>query len=352
MLSSLVAGIWEILRGFRRFFARENLGMNLRQLATVIPLTVLVWIYAEQQQLVSEKDIPVKISLTSTDPAKRMVSLVTPSDGTLQVTLRGSQTGIDHVKTLLEESFTKPLEISVDSSVLPGPSQNMQILNAISAQKPFHDYGVEVIASLPESLVVRVDELEDLAAPVVAQPDVPGLVKIVFNPPTVTMRGPLQTLHELARQDRLAAVVDITGEPTLKQPGEHKNISLHLLPQPNITFIPDTVTADLIVGQADESLSISLVPVKVEASKWLIDNYKFDYKEILAQPVTLSGPPTQMALIDPRNPKLIAVVDLENTDAGFHGQKLVTFQNRGLPDGVRVKPDATAVTVQINVDPR
>jgi hypothetical protein len=48
----------------------------------------------------------------------------------------------------------------------------------------------------------------------------------------------------------------------------------------------------------------------------------------------------------------VAVVDLDNTDANFHGTKPVTFEDKGLPAGVRVKAEVVPRMVQVSVDPR
>jgi hypothetical protein len=159
-------------------------------------------------------------------------------------------------------------------------------------------------------------------------------------------------LDDMAYRGDLTATANLAGQPILKQPGEHKQLTVSLIPQPNITFIPDTVTADLLVGQPDATLDVSPVPVKIEASKWLMDNYKFTYKEWITDPVTLIGPRQAIAQINAANARVTAVVDLDYPDADFHGLKPVTFQDSGLPDGVTVKPEAKPRMIQIAVDPR
>jgi hypothetical protein len=342
-----------VARGLRRAFERDRLIANLKTLLTVAPLTVLVWIYAEEQQLVTEKDVPLRLAVQSLDPAHRAVTLLKPTDGTVQVTLQGSQSGIDRVKGLLEQTLLgEPLEVEVGNA-LPAGVEPLVTLDQIEGNKIFYEQGVTVISCAPETLTVRLDELAELPATVQAPPDAPGLVKAVFNPSTVSMRGPADLLAAMRRRGGLVAVVDLSDDPILKQPGEHPNYSVHFITQQNITCIPDTVTADLTIGQADQTLDVSPVPVKVESTKWLMDHYTFNFKEALTEPVTLVGPPQQLALVDPRNPKLIAVVELDNTDAGFgHGVKPVTFVDKGLPDGVRVKPDAPPRMIQIAIDPR
>jgi hypothetical protein len=335
----------------RRAFTRENLIADMKTLLTVAPLTILVWIYAEQQQLVTDKDTLV-VALQSADPVHRSVTLINPSDGTIQVTLQGSEIGIDRVKAELRQTImSKPLPVDVPAGLAPG-RQQLVALDEIAGSNLFSSQGVTVTACLPETLSVRVDELSERTAPVEVDSDVPGLLNAAFTPATVTVRGPSQLLDDLAFRGELHAVANLTGQPILKQPGEHKQLTVSLIPQPNITLIPDTVTADLSIGQPDATVDVSPVPVKIEASKWLMDNYKFSYKEWITDAVTLMGPRQAIAQINPANARVTAVVDLDYTDADFHGLKTVHFQDSGLPDGVTVKPEAKPRMIQIAVDPR
>jgi hypothetical protein len=338
--------------GFRRLFTRDNLVADFKTLLVVAPLTVLIWVYAEEQQLVTEPNVAISFGVQSADPAQRQVSLVSPADGTLHVTLQGSQVGIDRIKALLRQTFmSQPVEIQVPVDMSEGLKQLVP-LDQIADNHMFYSQGVTVVSCSPETITVRVDALEDRTAQVVAPPDLTGLVKVTFNPPAVTMRGPRQLLDNLSRFGPLTAVADLAGEAVLKQPGDHEKVPLHFIPQTGIAFLPDVITADLTIGQSDESLVVTPVPVKVEAPKWLTDNYKFTYKEWLTDAVTLVGPRRQIALINPSNAKVTAVVDLDNTDADFHGLKPISFQDRGLPDGVTVKPDSSPRMIQIGVDPR
>jgi hypothetical protein len=345
-------GFAAFLRGVRRSLAKDNLIRNLKTLMGVIPLTILVWVVAEQHEQV-QSTTSVRIAVQSTDPAHRAVTLLNPVDGTLQVTLQGSQVGIDRVRALLRQTLVSdPLEIDVGTSLPPGAHQPLVALDQIAANRVFSSEGVTVTACAPETLLLQVDALEDQVATVTAPPDTPGLIQAVFHPAVVTMRGPISLLTGMSHRGPLTAVADLSNEPALKMPGQHNRQPVPLIVPEDITLVPGTVLADLTVGQSDEDLSVSPVPVKVLAPKWLTDNYKFDYKEVLPAPVVLTGPPQSMALIDPHAPKLVAVVELDNSDAGHQETKTIRFEDAGLPEGVHVKTDTPAPTIDIGVDPR
>jgi len=336
----------------RRSLSRENLIRNLKTLMGVIPLTILVWVVAEQHEVVTSNAY-LRIGVQSTDPAHRAVTLLSPADGTVQVTLEGSQAGIDHLRTLLRQTLVAdPLEIDIGSSLPPGPHQPLAALDQIATNRLFSNEGVTVTACAPETLLVRVDALQDRLATVSAPADTPGLITAVFHPATVTMRGPVNLLNEMSQHGPLTAFADLSSEAALKIPGQHNRQPVSLIVPDDITLIPSTVTADLTVGQADQTISVSPVPVKVLAPKWLTDNYKFDYKEVLTEPVLLTGPPQAIAQIDPHAPNLVAVVELDNTDAGKQESKPIWFETSGLPEGVHLKTESPLPTIQISVDPR
>ena len=58
---------------FASRFTREAVISNLKTLAWVVPLTLLIWIYAEREQVGTQKDVSVPFEL-ATDPS-RFVSL-------------------------------------------------------------------------------------------------------------------------------------------------------------------------------------------------------------------------------------------------------------------------------------
>src|SRR5580765_6069993 len=79
--------------GWRRFAAnitRENIVSNLKTLAWVVPLTLLIWIWAEREQVQPAKDVAVPFELTSGDP-NRVVSLKGAQDSNLVLELAGPQ---------------------------------------------------------------------------------------------------------------------------------------------------------------------------------------------------------------------------------------------------------------------
>src|SRR6478735_8471482 len=68
-------------------FTRENVISHLKTLAWVVPLTLLIWIYAEREQVDTPEDVAVPFELFSVDRG-RVVSLPAPQDKNLILTLQ------------------------------------------------------------------------------------------------------------------------------------------------------------------------------------------------------------------------------------------------------------------------
>src|SRR5438105_1454493 len=77
-------------RRFASRFTREAVISNLKTLAWVVPLTLLIWIYAEREQVASMKDVAVPFDLVSIDP-NVSVSLSRTQDKNLLLELQGPQ---------------------------------------------------------------------------------------------------------------------------------------------------------------------------------------------------------------------------------------------------------------------
>ena len=87
----------ERARRFQRRFTRQNVVSFLKTLAWVVPLTLLIWIYAEQEQLVTATNVPATIDVQSTDPG-RTVTLLSPREKMILCDLRGPNSILDRIR--------------------------------------------------------------------------------------------------------------------------------------------------------------------------------------------------------------------------------------------------------------
>src|SRR3954466_15792721 len=101
---------------FRRFTAsltRENIVSNLKTLAWVVPLTLLIWIWAEREQVQPAKDVTVPFELVSVDNNRIITN--TSRDNNLVLELSGPQARLQELRNKLSGG-TMPKGLKLDVS--------------------------------------------------------------------------------------------------------------------------------------------------------------------------------------------------------------------------------------------
>jgi hypothetical protein len=324
----------EEARKFQRALTRENFMSFIKTMVWVVPLTLLLWIYAEQEQVETESNVPVAIQVKSSDP-NRVVTLL-PGENSILCDLRGPHSNMERVRELLNTN--NPLTIDVDASV-PTGLQEIQTLPRVDANTRFKDLGITVEKASPEYLRVNVDTLVDQAnVPIVAPANLPTLQSAIFTPATVTVHGPTQRLQELENQPGgLRVIADIANLPALQAPGQHDPISVPLIPidpTGQVTCNTSAVLATLTVRDADVSY-VAAVPILMTITPTLADGYKVIYDQPIN--VKLVGPPEAIDQI--RNGTVKPVGTFEITDPtdviNPHPKRVVMLD---LPPGVQVAP--------------
>ena len=211
-------------RRLRRGWTRDRLGEVGITLAWTIPLTLLLWVWAQDQQI-EEQTLPgVRLSLEHEDPGVvvRRVDPVTgrPSDragaDAVAVTLRGTRAGLaEAVRPLREQA--EPLRVGV--GVEPTERVRLDLRAALGAAAQFADAGVSVVGVSPASMEVRVERLAEARARVVPGGTLPAdelAEPPIFEPAQITIRGPeavVSRLNELAGEDGPVAAAQLSADP-------------------------------------------------------------------------------------------------------------------------------------------
>src|SRR3954470_1541095 len=90
------------IRWVRRHLTTSALIDGLKTAAWVVPLTILIWIYAEQEQASSELGQPILVEVASSAPDK-IITLLRPGDNVPTADLRGSKSRLDAVRSELKK---------------------------------------------------------------------------------------------------------------------------------------------------------------------------------------------------------------------------------------------------------
>src|SRR3954463_483853 len=169
-------------RWFRRHLNRESFVDGLKTFVWVAPLTVLIWVYAEQEQEATDNG-QIAISVHSADP-NRIARLGQRSDEWILVDLKGPRSKIDAVKRQLATT-TIPVEV-------PGgyPVGDVQLATEYYIQNAalFVNNGVKVQNVRPKTISVFVDTYTEVQLPVTPL-DGTRVASAVFEPRTIHVRG-------------------------------------------------------------------------------------------------------------------------------------------------------------------
>ncbi|MDP9173655.1 MAG: CdaR family protein [Planctomycetota bacterium] len=324
---------------FRREFTRENVGSFFKTLAWVVPLTVLIWIYAEREQELPIPDVSVAIQIKSTDP-QHTATLVSPTTNVITCTLNGPRSKVDQVIGSLSPS--SPIIVNVDTSKLK-PGITPIPTSTIANDPKFKDNGVTIENFSPSVLEVAIDHIEEDDATVVKPANLSTLADASFTPQTVKVKGPSEVLQQLKkiRGGQLTVTADIAALPILHDPGTHAQpvALLPIDPASDVSISPATVTATLTVKNADVTFDSQNVTVEVLAPPALTDRFRIEPQSKILASVTVIGPADKMEAFKAQESQLgksplLAALPVD--DFSVQNPKPTPLVIYNLPDGIRL----------------
>jgi hypothetical protein len=316
-------------RRFRQGITRENVTGFLKNMAWTVPLTVLIWVYAEREQEVPVTDQPIAIEVKSRDPLK--VVTLDPREKVITCDLKGPRSNLDRFRESL--STSAPITIELDTRRQANQEDMIPTLENLRENPRFKEAGITIEKCTPPSLTVYVDSLETRNLPVAAPANIVGL-KATFSPATVSVTGPS---HVVDRMTELTA--DIGALASLNQPGTHppEKVSLVTDPSGAVTYSPGEVLATLTVAAQDIRYTCGNIPVWLdippsiagEFSISLVNNNGF------VSNVNVIGPPEQIAKLQSGgefHPRAVLEISPDNVN----NTNPVPLKIEDLPDNVRV----------------
>jgi hypothetical protein len=331
-------------RWVRRNTSRDAIVSSLKTLAWVVPLTLLIWVYAEREQETPQRDVPILISVKSNDP-NRVVKLT--KDIVVQADLRGPRSQLDTVRAELAKSNeSQAIRIDIPNSLPTGladiPVQ--QIENA----PLFVDNGIKVENIHPGTVQVLIDKLDTRELPVEVRPADSAALSShpVFTPATVKLRAPLQVIESYEGKGELKVYADIAVLDVLQQPGTHENVPNIPLVTPvkddNVSLSQTTVKGSIEVKAADAHDTLNSLPVWVGGAPPVMRDYEVQLTQPVITNVTVTGPADKIQeLMKPDSPMraearawLIVTREDTRTVGTVQSKKLLYV----LPKGVTVSP--------------
>jgi hypothetical protein len=360
-------------RQWRRFrlpwirarLTRQSVTEWFKTMVWVVPLTIIIWIYAEREQ-VPQLPYPidhVSVQVISTapdiflevssDPAR---FVYTPGTPVPQVSLKltGPQEGLEKVRDELNSIPPEMLRIDVGNTLRPSlVPQRLNVVNSVRNYPIFRKNGVSVLDSSPAELLVLVDDVQEVPVDV----QLPrGLMNVdvaasTIDPRGTRLRGPARLLRGVS------VYSDLPKSVASLRPGLHTLNDVPLVldpPDDRITFVPPRkVNVRLMVLAADETYTLpNAVPVYIEEPQTLQQSYDIKWDPSLTD-VKVIGSHERIEQLRQQEQAsggstVRAVLELSTDDIG-HSPKAVTFT---LPEGLRISPESAGRMVAFTLTPR
>lgn len=348
-------------RWARDTFSRESLASSIKSLMWVAPLTVLIWIYAEREQVAKMTLPPFEVEVKSADPRK-VVTVLNLPEGTMTADLSGPQARLEAVRDALDPRTNPPkVRIEVRSDLAVGRHQIDAA--AVADDSRFNRGGVTVTNTTPRVLNITVEQLGAREVNVEVPPEARDRLSqpALFQPAKVQVTAPEEVLEQAAKDDQLAAYVEL--DKLLATPGVHSNVPVRVrVPfgdKPHVTVSPSTVVATVTVNSNVEAReTFRGVPVWPTGAGSILNEYKVVFREggreveLMTLPtLTVIGPQDQIDLMKaPKStfaPVAIVPVARDDESAEFKRRQISTYI--GLPDGVRVAPEDLKKQVELRL---
>lgn len=321
-------------RFWRLFGNREKAKEYVKTLAIVIPITLIIWIYAEREQVVVQgvSDVPVRIN--SSDPTLD-VEMVGGPDHKVNLKLTGPQQALERVR----QQLTSGITINLLSSMPVGNNEPVNIAERIQNMELFKSNGVTVLdPQTIQPLNVNIDQHLQLDLPVEIPPAVTNLTADTrFDPPKVTISGPRHLFLP-----GLKVYADLAGNESLNKPGPHTVTRVHVMlsaPQEGLRVVPPMVNAEIVVRNADEEYTIPNIPIHIDCTALLLTKYDIAVSGgYTTKPTVVIGPPEEIKKLQDGSFPPSAVLEVVEADSGAaQPRKPLHYV---LPEGVKVKPDS------------
>ncbi|MCC6240509.1 MAG: hypothetical protein IT448_09455 [Phycisphaerales bacterium] len=344
----------------RTHFTHDKIIDALKTLAWVAPLTILIWIWAEREQLdkLVGQTVPIEVRLPGTN---KVGNILIPRERNVVVTLTGPRKQLDAIRSALSQrALENRIILDLDPKLEPkADPYSLTTQTLLQRSEFFSPYGGVTISDVsPSQLTVVVSELETIEVPVRNPPaeQYSNLdAESVYDPPFVRVTARKQ---DLADRDALEVYPDLSGRD-LSKPGTYDLKALPLIPSTelrdkNPTFQPSTVNAILQVHAANISYVMNSMPVYLSHPADTLDKFKVQYDPFLER-VTLIG---SREIIDAiREGRLQggapkAILELTASDAPPAAQPREKTVKFDLPEGVTVSPQDRSRKVSFSISPR
>ena len=340
-----------------RSVSRRKLVDVAKTMTIVVPLTVLIWVYAERAQLKSDT-VNVTLGFRLSDSAL-IATLAEPADGRATLNVSGPLGQIQQLRSQLDtETVRHHIEVVLpqdDASVGPHTIDLVRVLN----EEPLiAKSGVTVLkeGSIPLKAEVNVDRIVTKDATVVRPGSLPqGFENVTFDPPVVEFSGPAAAIEAAFPAETPSVTVDISGvENQLSIVGRSRKVTVPLVMPAGsrLTAKVQQVTMTFDLSSQEIADTIPSVPLEVRRPVGQDGQTRVTVgrgDQVGIYNVHIRGPADKVreCVNGTGSQRITAVIALSADDRGGRDiPKKVDFIN--VPTGVKIEREPYEVTVSVN----
>lgn len=309
----------------------------------VVPMTLLTWIWAQQEQLGAPAEIDLPVQLAWTDTTSRSVRLA--GEPIVTFTFRGPREAMDRLRSSADRLNAVTLDVPADT-VAVGRNAVVSVLSILPANNVFASANLSVLATRPTTLELQIEpyvsEELRIKLPDTMLADFPSAV---FTPETVRVRAPQSEINRL-REAGLFATPDVEGLPEVlrARPGESVDVrdvpvrlpaGSQLVPEPRVLERVTLRRAEVV----EEEYELPTTLLRVSLPAGLLDPPPRLKVESSITRIRVIGPAraiAQLRAMPADQPRPEAVLDLGREDVIRLGKQRRPVQIIRLPQGVRL----------------
>jgi hypothetical protein len=318
-----------------------------RTLLLVIPLTVLIWIYAEREQQVRLSDVGVAVDVKTSQP-DRVVTVLAPEDRRLLLDLEGPRDSIEKIRDELS-GRRQPLLLLLGDEYQPGPDREVNVLSLLDRSEPFRDTPVS-IRSVRPALKVRIEARGRRVARVEQNPRTRIVGTVTFDPQTVEISGPVSALARLP-EGTLLVYADMAQFLTLTPGTYTREVALTMPYEAEGLDALKPVRATVVKRDSD-TVVVPFIPVVVQIPAAVLekDRYRITVTPVTLPNVNVAGPPDAIKLLTDNKFAAAAVLELTPDEATTPGEgrtKRLGPANYRMPKDVTVTDPERDITFSV-----
>lgn len=357
---------WAFRSWARSTFSRDSFVSSFKSLLWVVPLTALIWVYAERDEDLQMGNVPITLDVRGSDP--RMDVHLAGDSPIIHVDLKGRQAEVEQIRDWLQ---TTPVPIEVPRELAPGLHQ-VYIQSQLNDLPRVKNRGVTISNCTPTEVAVAVDEIIAPEIEVRARPEDSKTLAAppVFTPSRVKLIGPKAAIEAARRmaqaggQDLVAYANFMPFKQQLTEPGKHSlpaiaiSTSIPIDDSRRVHFQPPAVSAEVdVTDKAPKTITLPYLRVLAAYRSDpgpRADQYKIVYEPTLTN-VTVSGPEQQInQLQDPNyvpTPAPAAIFEVNFNEADNPGPISAPLMFV-LPPGVKVSEQDAQRKITYTFKPR